>query len=97
MYGTLTKPEDLAVLRDLMASRKADTRHRPHLQVERDRGGDAVFRRRPRARKSRHYRGRDNLVRPMKLKRILKWRYARNFVRTDFGICRGVYRLLAID
>ncbi len=35
--------------------RKGDTRHRPDLQVERDRGGDAVSGTRTRARESRHY------------------------------------------
>src|SRR6266513_235615 len=39
------------------ANGEGDTRHRPDLQVERARGGDAVFRRRPRARKSSDCRG----------------------------------------
>src|SRR4030095_6971665 len=38
------------------ANGEGDTRHRPDLQVERDRGGDAVFRRRPRAREGSNHR-----------------------------------------
>jgi NADPH:quinone reductase and related Zn-dependent oxidoreductases len=56
-YGTKTDKADLKLLSDLMQTGKADTRHRPDLQVERDRGGDAVFRRRPRSRKSSYHCG----------------------------------------
>src|SRR4029450_6449118 len=41
----------------LHADGQGDARHRPCLQVERDRGGDAVFRRGTRARKSRNHYG----------------------------------------
>ena len=37
------------------ANGEGDTRHRPDLQVERDRGGDAVLRNRARSRKSRNH------------------------------------------
>src|SRR5438270_1332920 len=37
------------------ANGEGDTRDRPDLQVERDRGGDAVFRRRTRSRKSSNH------------------------------------------
>src|ERR1700704_5199743 len=36
---------------------EGDTRHRPHLQVERDRRSDALLRRRPRPRQARYHGG----------------------------------------
>ncbi len=56
-YVTKLDKEDLEVVERPHANGKGDTRHRPDLQVERDRGGDAVFRRRPRARESSNHCG----------------------------------------